>query len=165
MLRKENSFAPIVNRNSRILILGSFPSVLSVEHKFYYANERNHFWPIMNEVFCGNARTNLQRKNLVLRNKIALWDSVQMCERENSADNKLKVMTGNDIRGLLEKYPKIHTIFFNGKKSQQVYLKYHKEIEIFHQPLPSTSPAYAAMKYSEKLRIYRENIEKRLSCE
>ncbi|BBM84829.1 DNA-deoxyinosine glycosylase [Candidatus Uabimicrobium amorphum] len=162
MFRKESSFAPIVDNNSCILILGSFPSVLSVKHDFYYANKRNQFWPIMNEIFFGDAKTNLQRKNLVLHNKIALWDSVRVCERKNSSDSELKVMEGNDIKGLLEKYSQIHTIFFNGKKSQQVYNKYHKDIDIYTKALPSTSPAHAAMKYEEKLQIYQKNIEERL---
>lgn len=163
MLRKESSFAPIVANNSCILILGSFPSVLSVKYDFYYANKRNQFWPIINEIFAADAKTNTQRKNLVLRNRLALWDSVQMCERKNSSDSELKVMKGNDIKGLLAKYPQIHTIFFNGKKSQQVYNKYHKDIKIYTKALPSTSPAYAAMKYEAKLQIYRENIQERFA--
>ncbi|WP_372366692.1 DNA-deoxyinosine glycosylase [Candidatus Uabimicrobium sp. HlEnr_7] len=162
MLKKESSFLPIVNNNSRILILGSFPSVLSIKYDFYYANKRNQFWPIINEIFTADAQKNEERKQLVLQKQIALWDSVHICERENSADSQLQVMKSNDIKGLLTKYPKINTIFFNGKKSQQVYLKSNSDIDIYTKALPSTSSAYAAMKYNEKLAIYAENILERL---
>lgn len=162
MLKRESSFLPIVNNNSRILILGSFPSVLSIKYDFYYANKRNQFWPIINQIFKTNAQQNEKRKQLALNKQIALWDSVYICERKNSADSQLQVMKSNDIKGLLAKYPNINTIFFNGKKSQQVYLKSNSDIDIYTKVLPSTSSAYATMKYNEKLAIYTENILGRL---
>ena len=162
MPNEEYSFPPIIGNNSKILILGSFPSVLSVKNSFYYGNKRNQFWKIMNDIFQENATTNEEKEELVLRKGIALWDSVKRCERKNSSDSKLVVMEANNIRQLLRKYPRIHTLFFNGKKAFQVFQKAHKNIPIYIQILPSTSPANAAMKYEEKLRIYKMLILERL---
>lgn len=151
-------FPPLLDQNTRILFLGSFPSIASFEQSFYYAHPRNAFWPIMESIFDVRLETNEVKKAFCLEKGIGLWDVIGSCERSNSSDTNLKNCIPNDFRELLKEYPNIQALAFTGKKSYDLFMKVFKELEIEKVLLPSTSPAHAAMKKEEKIKMYSEFI-------
>ncbi len=160
----QHPFDAIVNNHSKILILGSFPSLKSFEQNFYYAHPRNQFWSIMEQLFNVKLKSNNERRDFALRHGIALWDTYGALRREsgNSSDANLKDLEPNDFHAFFKKYPNIRHIFFTGRKAEQGYKKYFSEIDLPTTLLPSTSPAYAAMKFEQKLehyRVIRESLE------
>jgi len=148
-------FPPILDHHTRILFLGSFPSIASFEHSFYYAHPRNLFWPIMETIFDVKFENNDDKKAFCLEKGIGLWDVIGSCERSNSSDTNLKNCIPNDFEELLKEYPSIKAIGFTGKKSHDLFQKHFKELEIAQVLLPSTSPAHAAMKKEEKTALYK----------
>jgi len=155
---EHHPFEPIIFPDSKILILGSFPSLKSFEEGFYYAHPRNQFWPLLAEVFNEDASTVEQRVALCKKHHLALWDSAKSLKREsgNSSDQNLKAIKVNNFEKLLKDYPSIKTILFTGKKSQTIFESVYKELPIKKSLLPSPSPAYAAMSFKSKLKIYKE---------
>ena len=149
-------FPPILDSNTRILFLGSFPSIVSFEQSFYYAHPRNAFWLIMEEIFGVTFRDNEDKKHFCIQMGIGLWDVIGSCERSNSSDSNLKNIVPNDFMKLLTEYPNIKVIAFTGKKAFDLFQKYFKELEIETVLLPSTSPAHAAMTRKEKTILYKE---------
>lgn len=165
--RLDHPFEPIVNENSRILILGSFPSIKSFEEQFYYAHPRNQFWPIMERLFGVILLSNKARRAFVLEKGIAMWDTYGSLTRadNNSSDSNLTNLVPNDFETFFKKYPQIRDIFFTGRKAESGYLKHFKHLKIKTTCLPSTSPAYAAMKREEKEKLYaiiKETLENAL---
>lgn len=156
-------FSPIIDSNTRILFLGSFPSIASFEHSFYYAHSRNAFWPIMEKIFNVNLPDNETKIAFCLTHQLGLWDVIGSCERENSSDSNLKRIVPNDFETLLHDYPNIKVLAFTGKKAFDLFGKYFKNMEIETVLLPSTSPAHATMNQEEKMRIYKEFLEKYLA--
>lgn len=148
-------FPPIIDEHTRILFLGSFPSIASFEHSFYYAHGRNTFWPIMEEIFGVTFRDNEDKKSFCLAQGIGVWDVIGSCERNNSSDSNLKNIVPNDFKKLLTEYPNIRVVAFTGKKAFDLFQKYFKDLPIEKVVLPSTSPAHAAMKREEKTAIYK----------
>ena len=153
----QHPFDAIVDNHSKILILGSFPSLKSFEQNFYYAHPRNQFWPIMEQLFNVTLKSNDERRDFALQHGIALWDTYGALRREdgNSSDANLKDLEPNDFHAFFKKYPNIRHVFFTGRKAEQGYKKHFSDIELPTTLLPSTSPAYAAMKFEEKLEHYR----------
>ncbi len=149
-------FPPTLDSNTRILFLGSFPSIASFEQSFYYAHPRNAFWLIMEEIFGVTFRDNEDKKRFCIQIGIGLWDVIGSCERSNSSDSNLKNIVPNDFMKLLTEYPNIKVIAFTGKKAFDLFQKYFKELEIETVLLPSTSPAHAAMTRKEKTILYKE---------
>lgn len=147
------SFPPISNANSKILILGTMPGVRSLALQQYYGHRGNAFWKIIFQLF--NAKTTEiyeDKVNILLENKIALWDVLQFCEREGSADSAIKKEYPNDFGTFLKEHKEIQHIFFNGKKAKELYFK-HIDIDSgkgFHI-LPSTSPANTWADFEEKI--------------
>ncbi len=137
--------------------MGSFPSIKSFEDNFYYAHSRNLFWPIMESIFKVRLTTNDERRHFALAQGIAMWDTYGSLSREEgtSSDANLKDLVPNDFHSFFKKYPNIKHIFFTGRKAEQGYKKHFSDIKIPTTLLPSTSPAYAAMKREEKERHYR----------
>ena len=156
-------FSPILDQNTRILFLGSFPSIASFEHSFYYAHPRNAFWPILEAIFDVHLETNEAKKIFCLEKGIGLWDVIGSCERSNSSDTNLKNCIPNDFEKLLREYPHIQALAFTGKKSHDLFMKVFKELEVEKVLLPSTSPAHAAMKFEEKKVIYKMFLENYLT--
>lgn len=148
-------FDPIIDQNSKTLILGTFPSLDSLKYQFYYAHKRNQFWKILSEIFDVSFENDKEKVEFLLCHKIALWDIVKSCERKNSADSNLKNCTPHDIPELLSKYPNIKKILFTGKKAEKIYMLHFKDLEVQVFVLPSPSPAYASMRYEEKLECYK----------
>ncbi len=145
---KIHNIEPIFSRDSKILILGSFPSVISRKNEFYYANKNNRFWKtifnLLSETMCEDKEI---KKEIMITHRIALWDVVKSCEIIGSKDNTIRDITVNDIDGLI-KETDISVIFLNGKTAEKLYNIYLKSsINIPSFYLPSTSSANAH--YSE----------------
>ncbi len=146
-------FKPLIDQNSKVLILGSFPSIKSFENSFYYGHPQNQFWKILATVFDEDVpRTIEEKKAFLQKHHIALWDMVGQCERENSLDSSLQNIQLNDIEGILANYPNIEAIFFTGKKAQSLYRRHFSHLAIPTYYLPSPSPAYRAMSLAQKVQ-------------
>ena len=138
-------FPPLYNKDSKILILGSFPSVKSREQMFFYGHPQNRFWKVVSAVFeCDEPETVEDKKQFLLKNGIALWDVIDSCEITGSSDSSIKNVKVNDISEIL-KIADIRQIFVNGKTAEKYFKKYTK-VQINREAicLPSTSPANAA---------------------
>ena len=142
------SFLPNIDEKSEILILGSMPGVKSLEEQQYYAHPQNRFWKLMG-IICNEPNLfkfdyNIKLKTL-LKNNIALWDTIKSCKRDGSLDSDIQNEIPNDIRKLLKKYPNIKTICLNGNKSYSAFKKYFPDfLEKYNcHKMPSTSPANA----------------------
>lgn len=136
---------PVFDKNSKILILGSFPSVRSREEGFFYGHKQNRFWKVVSAVFEEEVpKTIPQKKAFLLRNHIALWDVIHSCDITGSSDSSIKNVVANDLSIILEQSG-IRKIFVNGKTAEKYYIKYsEKDTHIKAICLPSTSPANAA---------------------
>ncbi len=136
---------PLFDKNSKTLILGSFPSVKSREAEFFYGHPQNRFWTVVAEVFgCSKPESTEEKKEFVLSHNLAMWDVIGQCEIEGSADSTIKNVTANDLRIILDSCP-IERIFVNGKTAEKYYNKYtYPKTGIKAICLPSTSPANAA---------------------
>lgn len=147
--------APVFDRNSQILILGSFPSVKSRRDGFYYAHPKNRFWKLISDI-CGEDIPNgiEERKALLLKHGIALWDVICSCEIKGSSDASITDVIPNDIRKIT-RVCKIKKVFLNGKTALKYYLKYIAEdSETGSECLPSTSPANASVSYQRLFEIW-----------
>jgi len=152
-------FAPVVGSDSRILILGSMPSVASLERQQYYGLPRNAFWPIMAGLFGVPADQPYERRLAALvKNRIALWDVIHSCRRPGSLDSSIESdsVEPNDFGHLFRAQPGIVRVFFNGRKAEQMFDRLVKPrcaeaASRDFTTLPSTSPAHAAMSFAEKL--------------
>ncbi len=138
-------FPPLYNKNSRILILGSFPSVKSREQMFFYGHPQNRFWRVIAAIYeCDLPRTIEEKRKVLLENKVALWDVIGECDICGSADTSIKNEVPNDLKPILEN-SKIKQIFVNGKAAEKYFIKYiQNQIGQKAVCLPSTSPANAA---------------------
>ena len=141
----EHPIEPVFDKNSRILILGSFPSVKSREVNFFYGHPQNRFWKVVAKVFHENTPETIEeKKDFLIRNYIAVWDVIHSCDIEGSSDSSIKNVIPNDLQRILQ-VAKIEHIYVNGKKAEQLYKRYiEKEINRKAECLPSTSPANAA---------------------
>ncbi|MBP3599732.1 MAG: DNA-deoxyinosine glycosylase [Clostridia bacterium] len=136
---------PLFNMDSKVLILGSFPSLKSREQMFFYGHPQNRFWRVLAEVFsCEVPQTVEEKREFILSHNIALWDVIASCEIEGSADSSIRNVVPNDLTQILQSAD-IKQIFVNGKTAEKFYNKYIKEaIGKEAICLPSTSPANAA---------------------
>lgn len=139
-----SSFPPIVSKDSQILILGSVPGVKSLEMQEYYAHPQNKFWKILFELFETEFTIDYSKKLKFLeKNKIAVWDVIDSCERKGSLDTEIRNENHHNILHLLEEFPGIKAIFCNGQKSFKTLTKIlPQDLQIPIFVLPSTSPAY-----------------------
>ena len=154
----EHPIHPVFDKNSRILILGSFPSVKSREANFFYGHPQNRFWKVLAKVFGEEVPVSIEEKRtFLLANGVAVWDVIKSCDIVGSSDSSIKNVVPNDLREILDTAEIAH-IFVNGKKAEQFYKKYiEKEIGRKAICLPSTSPANAAWSV-EKLVAAWEQI-------
>lgn len=136
---------PTYNADSRILILGSFPSVKSREMMYFYGHPQNRFWKVAAALYKEDVpETVPERHDFLIRNRIACWDSIRQCTITGSSDSSIKDVIPNDLSPILESAP-IEQIFCNGKKSWDMYHKYIEPLTGRKAvALPSTSPANAA---------------------
>lgn len=152
-------FPPIIDEHTRVLFLGSFPSIASFEKSFYYAHPRNAFWPILEKIFNVTLTTKEAKKKFCLEKGIGLWDVIGSCERSNSSDANLRNCMTNDFETLLKTYPNIKAFGFTGKTSFDLFRKKYRGLEVVQILLPSTSPAHAAMKKEEKTTVYKKFLD------
>ncbi len=147
------SFAPIAHFDSRVLILGTMPSKESLRLMQYYANKRNAFWKIMFSLCDTNFSEDYDdRKSLLIKNRIAVWDTLKACERESSADADIILPEPNDVAGFLKEHPSIVVVFCNGREAKAYFEKYFPTLTIRNYYLPSSSAANAIgwqKKYNE----------------
>lgn len=145
-------FEPVFDKNSEILILGSFPSVKSRENSFYYGHAQNRFWKVTSSLYgCSVPVTISEKTDFLNAHKIALWDVIGSCSISKSSDSSIKDALPNDIPTLISE-TRINRIFLNGKTAYGLYLKFFSDLseKIPSVCLPSTSPANAAWN-TEKL--------------
>lgn len=135
---------PVFDQNSRVLILGSFPSVKSREAQFFYGHPQNRFWRVLSALFGEEAgETTAEKTAFLLRHRVALWDVIASCEIEGSADSSIKNVAPNDLLPILQT-GQIERIFTNGKTADRLYRRYQlPQTGIDAVCLPSTSPANA----------------------
>ena len=137
--------APVYDEHSRVLILGSFPSVKSREAEFFYGHPQNRFWKVLAAVFHREIPGTVEEKRaLLLEEGVALWDVIASCEITGSSDSSIRNVVPNDLTPILET-ARIEAIYVNGKTAEKYYKKYL--LPITHREavcLPSTSPANAA---------------------
>lgn len=153
--------APVFDKNSKVLILGSFPSVRSREEGFFYGHPQNRFWKVTSRIFGEELPVTIEEKKaFLIRNHIALWDVIGSCEIDGSSDSSIRDVTVNDLSVILD-VADIRAIFLNGKKAEQYYLKYLFPIlKRDAVCLPSTSPANAAWnldKLADAWKIIKDN--------
>ncbi|MBQ1324847.1 MAG: DNA-deoxyinosine glycosylase [Solobacterium sp.] len=144
-------FPPLWDEESRVLILGSFPSVMSRKNAFYYAHPQNRFWKLMSLIY---EEEIIDRAAFCHQHHIALWDVIESCTITGSSDSSIRDVKVNDIAELLSK-SRIRQVFTTGSTAWNLYRKY-VTADIDAVRLPSTSPANAAMKLEDLLPYYRQ---------
>ena len=152
----DHPFPPLYSEDSRVLILGSFPSVKSREAMFFYGHPQNRFWKVIAAV-CGEPvpQSIPEKKALILGHGLALWDSIASCEIKGSSDASIINAVPTDLSVILENSA-VERIFCNGGKSWDIYMKYQfKRTGIEAVKLPSTSPANAAFSMEKLLEKWR----------
>lgn len=154
-MRVNHTLSPIFDNNSRVLILGSMPSVVSQKEKMYYANKTNRFWTVMSIIY--NEKI-IDYKEFILKHNLALWDVINSCEIKSSSDSSIKNVEVNNIEWLLKK-SQISKIYVLGKKAYELYNKYiYPNLGIECIYLPSTSMANARYSLKELCKIYKQII-------
>ena len=153
---------PFYDENSKILILGSFPSVKSREAQFFYGHPQNRFWKVTSAVFNEPVPQSIpEKRDFLLRNHIALWDVIASCEITGSSDASIKNVKVNDLSRILD-HADIKRIFVNGKTAEKMFRLYTAPLlkEQGREPivLPSTSPANAAWSLERLTKEWRERI-------
>lgn len=144
-MKIDHPIAPVFDKDSKVLILGSFPSVRSREEGFFYGHPQNRFWRVMASVLDEDTPNTVEEKrSFLIRNHIALWDVIGSCEIYGSSDASIRDVTVNDLDMIL-KEADIRDIYVNGKKAYQLYCRYTEPLTGRKAVcLPSTSPANAA---------------------
>lgn len=147
---------PILNHNSRILLLGSFPGEASLLAQQYYAHPRNQFWRLLSAVLSENLMElhYAQRLDRLLARHIGLWDVIATCERQGSLDSAICRAQANDLVGLKHRCPQLTRVCFNGKTSSK-FAPQFTEAGFDTLVLPSSSPANAQWSFEEKLAVWR----------
>ena len=164
MTERIESFPPVYTPKARVLILGTMPSVKSLEQSFYYGHPRNAFWRIMADVFSvKRPETAEEKKALLNTREIALWDVCASCVRSGSLDSAIRDVAPNDLTWLYGRLPRLRRVLFNGGAAEQLYIRHVGCLPegCASARLPSTSPAYT-MPYEAKLARWRAELEEAL---
>lgn len=153
---EKHNIAPVFDENSRILILGSFPSVKSRETNFFYGHPQNRFWKILAALTSYNVPVTVEEKKaMLLKNGIAVWDVIESCDIKGSGDSSIKNVVPNDISRLL-KESKIKKIFCNGAAAFKLYEHFCMPKTGIHAvKLPSSSPANAAFNIDKLINEWK----------
>lgn len=134
-------FGPVFDAESRALILGSFPSVMSRRRNFYYGNPRNRFWETVCSFFGEPVPPDTDGKTaFLLRRRIALWDIVASCETKGSMDRDIRDFETADLSPLFSE-ARFSAVLLNGKTAERIYLSRYGDVSVPHYTMPSTSPA------------------------
>lgn len=148
------------DKDSRILILGSFPSIKSREQQFFYGHKQNRFWRVVAQVFdCAVPESIEQKREMLLTHHVAVWDVIASCEITGSSDASIRDVIPNDLSVILSQAD-IQAIYTNGGKAQELYRKYIFPVNGREAvSLPSTSPAnagYSLQRLVEAWKVIRE---------
>ncbi|WP_353157452.1 DNA-deoxyinosine glycosylase [Herminiimonas fonticola] len=151
-----SGFAPVIDRKTEILILGSFPGVASLTAQQYYAHPRNQFWRLLSALIGEDlvALPYTDRLDTLLFHHIGVWDVIDACAREGSLDSAIRAARHNDYAQLRQLAPALTRIGFNGKTAGKQEAHF-AEAGFQTFVLPSSSPAYAAMTFEQKLAVWR----------
>ena len=156
--QKKIGFAPVYNESSRLLILGSFPSVKSREIGFYYGNKQNRFWKTVCGFFGEEIPSTVEgKKEFLFRRRIALWDVATSCQIKGSSDASIKNAELADLSEILSK-AKIDKILLNGALAFRLFTDQYAELSVPYKKMPSTSPAnprFDAKVWEEELAYLR----------
>ena len=156
---------PVLSRHTRLVVLGSFPGLASLQAREYYAHPRNQFWPILSAIWglqgdqALNALPYADRLPTVIDRGVAIWDVYAGCEREGSLDSAIREAQLNDLAGLLRRLPTLRGIAHNGGESAR-HMKLTRTLGLPVCQLPSTSPANASWSFERKLVAWREAFER-----
>lgn len=138
---KKIGFTPVFDEKSRVLILGSFPSVKSRKIEFYYGNKQNRFWRLICGYFGENVpETTAEKKAFLAKYNVALWDIVTACEIDGSSDASIKNAEIADLNEVL-RYAKIEKILLNGATAYRLFIENYGDLSVPYEKMPSTSPA------------------------
>ena len=156
-----HSIDPVYDRDSRVLILGSFPSVRSREVSFFYGHPQNRFWKVLAAVLGEEEpKTVPQKRGLLLAHGIALWDVIASCEVTGSSDSSIKNVIPNDLSPILSQC-RIRRIYVNGRTAQRYYDRYLRDTAGMEAVcLPSTSPANASWSLERLVEAWKDIAEK-----
>ena len=149
-------FPPLYDEHSRILILGSFPSVKSREQMFFYGHPQNRFWRVLAAVLgCPAPQSIPEKRAMLLSHQVALWDSIARCEIAGSSDASITGVVPNDLSPIFAAAD-IRQVFCNGRKSHEMYRRYLEPVYgRTASCLPSTSPANAAWSLERLTEAWR----------
>lgn len=166
---RAQGFAPVWRADARILILGSLPGAASLAATEYYAHPRNQFWPLMQALFAVDAAAPYETRLAQLQDAgVALWDLLESAVRPGSLDSAIVAgsMQINDLAALISQLPHLQTIALNGAKAAQLLARYQKSqpwpAHVRHLrilALPSSSPAHAALNFSQKLQQWQVMLD------
>ena len=156
----QHPFEPVYDAHSNVLILGTFPSVKSREHHFYYGHPQNRFWKVIAALTKSELPTTIEEKQaMLLKHGIAIWDVIQSCEITGSSDSSIKNVVPMNFSTILAQ-SQIKRIFANGATSAKLYQTYCEHttgIPIIK--LPSTSPANAAFSLEKLLQEWKVIVD------
>jgi hypoxanthine-DNA glycosylase len=158
----KTSFGPISNADTEILILGTMPGDMSLELGEYYGHSRNRFWKIISTITNNNLPlTYADKKALLLKTNIGIWDIAHKAKRKGSLDSAIEDEEPNNLNGFIEKHKNLKTIGFNGSKSEALYDKYFdRKTGIKYISLPSTSPANTGVDFDSICEKWRQILTK-----
>ncbi len=156
---EQHPFPPLFDKDSRLLILGSFPSVKSREMHFFYGHPQNRFWKVIASIYDEPIPDSIEeKKRLILENHLALWDVIAECEIVGSSDASIKNARANDLSEILKNAP-IQKIIVNGKTAEKLYIRYIEPVTgIKAVALPSTSPANAAWSLDRLVDVWKADL-------
>ncbi|MFT3856293.1 MAG: DNA-deoxyinosine glycosylase [Aquabacterium sp.] len=160
-----SGLAPVASPDAKLLVLGSFPSVASLQAQQYYAHPRNHFWPILSAIWGLQGEQALQnrpypeRLPIVQAHGLAIWDVYAGCLREGSLDSAITDAQLNDLPGLIRRTPGLQGIAHNGGESAR-HMKITQALGLPVWRLPSTSPANASWSFERKLAAWKDVFER-----
>ena len=155
-LHVRHGFLPVYDRHSEVLILGSFPSVKSREGQFYYHHPQNRFWQVVSRILGEKLpKTVEEKKIMLLKNHIAVWDVIESCDIIGSSDSSIKNVVAADI-GRILKEADIQAVYVNGGKADSLYRKYcEPQTKKKAVKLPSTSPANASWSLERLIEAWK----------
>ena len=150
----------VVDADTRLIVLGSFPGVASLQAQQYYGHPRNHFWPILSALWRVDFKTATypERLEAARAHGLGLWDVYASCEREGSLDSAIANARVNDLASLLRRAPKLEAIAHNGGESARA-MRVTRVLGLPVYRLPSTSPANASWNFERKLAAWRAVFE------
>jgi hypoxanthine-DNA glycosylase len=161
MTERLQGLPPVIGRETRLVVLGSFPSVASLQAGEYYAHPRNHFWPLLSALWGLDLRALPYRQRIaeVRRRGLGIWDVYAACRREGSLDSAIEDAQLNDLAGLRRRAPGLVAVAHNGGESARA-MRHTRALGVPVWRLPSTSPANASWSFERKLAAWREAFAK-----